>query len=109
MAYLHLGGDIAITSNEVVAILDLDSQALAEASAEFLQIAREEGFVHDLAGDKAKSLIVATKNRVFLSPISSWTLQRRADLNHLLSGELTGFKLENGIAKSLGEKEDLLD
>ncbi|GEM_PF-591151 len=105
MAYLHLGGDVAITAQEVVAILDLQSQALAEASLEFLEIAKEEGFVHDLAGEKAKSLILATKNRVFLSPISSWTLQRRADLDHLLSGEVAGYKLEKGKSWELEGKK----
>lgn len=108
MAYLHLGRDVAITTEEVVAILDLESWAQAEASLEFLAIAKEEGFIQDLAGEKAKSLILATKNRVFLSPISSWTLQRRADLDHLLSNEV-GYKLEDGKAQSIGEKNNLPD
>ena len=50
MAYLHLGGEVAILDREVIAILDLKSQATSEASLEFLQIVREEGFVKGLGG-----------------------------------------------------------
>ena len=96
MAYLHLGGEVVILDREVIAILDLKSQATSEASLEFLQIVKEEGFVKDLAGDKAKSLILATENRVYISPISSWTLLKRANLEHLLTGETKGYKLEDG-------------
>jgi hypothetical protein len=109
MSYLHLGGDVDITASEVVAILDLKSESLSPDSLEFLQIAKEEGFVRDLAKGKAKALILATKNRVFLSPISSWTLKSRAGLAHMLSGEVTGYKIKDGKSEIVENGRHLPD
>lgn len=80
--FLHLGGDMIVRLTEVVAILDY-RVARAAASKEYLQLARSEGRLYDVSDGEAKSFVIA-KDAVYLSPISSTTLKKRAlFMNHL--------------------------
>ncbi len=74
--FLHLGGDMIVRLSDVVAILDY-RVARAAASKEYLQLARSEGRLYDVAEGEAKSFVVA-KDAIYLSPISSTTLKKRA-------------------------------
>ncbi|HYF80339.1 MAG TPA: DUF370 domain-containing protein [Symbiobacteriaceae bacterium] len=78
MMFLHVGADVVVSLRRVVAIFDLRSSQAAEATREFLQLALSEKKVTDVAGGDAKSLVL-TDTEVFLSPISSLTLMKRAD------------------------------
>jgi extracellular matrix regulatory protein B len=78
MMFLHVGADVVVSLRRVVAIFDLRSSQSAEATREFLQLAQSEKKVTDVAGGDAKSLVL-TDTEVFLSPISSLTLMKRAD------------------------------
>lgn len=73
---LHLGENVVIPHSKVVAILDIESLGDSEANLEFLQTAKEEGFVRNIT-KKAKSLVITTENIMYLSPISSVTLKSR--------------------------------
>lgn len=73
--FTHLGGSVMIPTDTIVAIIDLKALQQADTEA-FLQTAREEGFVVEVA-EQAVSMIVAFDN-VYLSPISSSTLRLRA-------------------------------
>ncbi|MCL5045794.1 MAG: DUF370 domain-containing protein [Actinobacteria bacterium] len=73
--FLHLGGDVIIRLKDVIAILDLEV-AGAPASKEYLQIAKDEGFLVDISEGSPKSF-VTTDRKVYLSPISSVTLKKR--------------------------------
>lgn len=77
--FLHLGGEILVNQKEIVAILDLESAHNAAITKEFMEIVSDEGIV-DIIGEKGKekSLIITTKN-IYLSPISSSTLMKRAN------------------------------
>lgn len=75
--FIHLGGDVIVPKEEVVAIIDLESASKASSTREFLSVAKEEGFVINICQlDRAKSFIVTEKN-VYYSPISSATLLKR--------------------------------
>ena len=50
---LHLGENVVIPHSKVVAILDIESLGDSEANLEFLQTAKEEGFVRNIT-KKAK-------------------------------------------------------
>jgi extracellular matrix regulatory protein B len=76
--FLHVGADAVVSLKRVVAILDLKSTATAEATREFLALAQREKTVTDISGGDPKSLVL-TESEVFLSPISSLTLMKRAD------------------------------
>jgi extracellular matrix regulatory protein B len=75
--FIHLGGDTVIRSKDVIAILDRQVKETSETTGEFLQFYEEENKVEEIAKDMTKSIVV-TAEIIYLSPISSSTLKRRA-------------------------------
>lgn len=77
--FLHIGGDVVVNVGRVIAILNLRAGtaegAPIQALIRDLKIGRN---VTDLAGDQAKSLVLTT-GELYLSPISSATLKKRAE------------------------------
>ncbi|MDQ0257557.1 hypothetical protein J2S74_005015 [Evansella vedderi] len=84
--FIHLGGDMVIRSHKVVAILDYQSKGLSEDNEQFLQVSLENKRIVHISDDKPKSIII-TETEVFLSPISSHTLKRRAETISVLEEE----------------------
>lgn len=79
--FLHIGGDIVVPIKNVIAIMDLESTTLSKDTRDFLSIAEEEGFIESISDDIPKSFIITEidkKSKIYLSPISSITLQKRA-------------------------------
>lgn len=79
--FLHLGGDTAVALRDVIAILDIESTTISRDTKEFLRTQEEEGFVTSVSDDIPKTFVVTeSKNgiKVYLSPISSATLQKRS-------------------------------
>lgn len=83
--FLHVGGDVTVSLKQVVAILDLRSTENGESHRELLDSYRARHKVEDISDGEPRSLVLTT-DRIYLSPISSLTLLRRADFlrNHLL-------------------------
>jgi regulator of extracellular matrix RemA (YlzA/DUF370 family) len=73
---LHLGEEVVIPYNQIIAILDIGILSQSEVNREFYQTAQDEGFLNKIT-DKVKSFIITTDNRIYLSPISSVTLKAR--------------------------------
>ncbi|WHH57244.1 extracellular matrix/biofilm biosynthesis regulator RemA family protein [Petroclostridium sp. X23] len=79
--FLHLGGDVVVRLKNVIAIMDLETTTISKISKEFLTIAEEEGFIENISDDLPKSFIITEvdkKSKIYLSPISSVTLFKRA-------------------------------
>lgn len=79
--FLHIGGDVVIPIKNVIAILDIETTTISKDSKEFLKIAEEEGFIEAISEDIPKSFIITEvekKSKIYLSPISSITLQKRS-------------------------------
>ena len=79
--FLHIGGDVVIPVKNIIAILDIETTTVSKDTKEFLRIAEEEGFIESISEDLPKSFIITEtdkKSKIFLSPISSVTLQKRA-------------------------------
>lgn len=79
--FIHLGGDTVISIKDVISIMDLESSNLSKTTKEFLSIAEDEGFIRKISEDDPKSFILTEKNNktvIYLSPISSVTLLKRA-------------------------------
>ena len=84
---LHLGDDVAVRTDDVVAIIDL-TQASGAVTGAMLAKIRRQNRVLARQGITAKSAVIcagarraggATENpRVYLSPISTTTLAQRA-------------------------------
>jgi len=76
--FLHLGGDVVVLKKDVIAILDIRTK-LSPVTKEFIEIAKDEGFIKNISEqNKEKSYVVTTKE-IFLSPISCVTLKKRSD------------------------------
>jgi hypothetical protein len=90
MMYLHLGKNVIIHLEDVIAIIDIKSSSESKDTSEFIKVADEEGFVKTISKEKPKSVVItenASNGRrrnkagasvVYFSPISSTTLSRRA-------------------------------
>jgi hypothetical protein len=79
--FLHIGGDVVIPIKNVIAILDIETTTISKDSKDFLRIAEEEGFIEAISEDLPKSYIITEvekKSKIYLSPISSITLQKRS-------------------------------
>ncbi len=82
--FLHLGSDVVVNMADVIAILDLDVTSTSKITREFLAVAEDEGFVVNVSEDLPKSFVITEidkKSRVFVSPISTATLLKRAKSN----------------------------
>ncbi len=79
--FLHIGGDVVIPIKNIIAIFDIESTTVSKDTKEFLTIAEEEGFIESISQDLPKSFIITEtdkKSKIYLSPISSVTLQKRS-------------------------------
>lgn len=75
--FLHLGGNIVIPGHKIIAILDARS-AESPATKEFMEIAKDEGFIKNITPmEKAKSFVI-TSDSIYVSPISCTTLKKRS-------------------------------
>ncbi len=85
--FLHLGNDVMVSMNDIIAIFDMENTTTARDTREFLRVAQEEDFVVDVSTDLPKSFVVTEVekgNKVYISPISAVTLQKRLEnLNRL--------------------------
>lgn len=79
--FLHIGGDVVIPMRNVIAILDIETTTLSRDTKDFLKVAEEEGFIEAISNDLPKTFIITEidkKSKIYLSPISSVTLNKRA-------------------------------
>lgn len=75
--YIHLGNDVVISAVDVIAILNIEEPISADLR-EIIEIAEiERKLVIISKKDKRKALIIC-KNQSYISPISSYTLYKRA-------------------------------
>jgi len=75
--YLYLGGDKALRTHEILGIFDLDTVTVQAHSRAFLAKAQKRGQVHDAGGDLPRAFVL-TDSGVWLAPVNSATLQKRA-------------------------------
>lgn len=76
--YLHLGGDILIKKDKVVAIIDLETATQGKINEKFLDnIKKNKDINYVSVPGKEKTLIITSKE-YYLSPISSTTLYKRS-------------------------------
>lgn len=79
--FLHIGGDIVIPMRNIIAVFDIESTTISKDTKEFLRVAEEEGFIESISDDIPKSFIITEtdkKSKIYLSPISSVTLNKRS-------------------------------
>lgn len=81
--YIHLGQETVIKSDDVVGIFDLESTTISKHSRDFLTKAEKKGEVVTVSYELPKSFIICSekkrKQKVYISQISSLTLQKRSE------------------------------
>jgi hypothetical protein len=76
--YIHLGGDVLIKKNKIVAIIDLDTVTEGNINGSFLNNFKNSQKMNVISENgKEKTLIITVKEH-YLSPISSVTLFKRS-------------------------------
>ncbi|WP_138204224.1 extracellular matrix regulator RemB [Haloimpatiens lingqiaonensis] len=78
--FLHLGENVVVPIEDVIGIFDMETTMYSSDTSQFLRLAEEDGFVERVTKEKPKSFVIAEvdkKSKIYLSPISSSTLQKR--------------------------------
>ena len=86
--YLHLGADVVVKKDDIIAIMDMESSSLSRTTKEFLK--NEEMMVRVINVDVEnlpKSYVLVKYNKddafVYISPIATQTLLKRANHSNL--------------------------
>ncbi|HZG70370.1 MAG TPA: extracellular matrix/biofilm biosynthesis regulator RemA family protein [Chondromyces sp.] len=73
--YVHLGEEVMVPVNEIIAIIDKSSLKLSEEAVYLSDYYQQSAKTAD---DSYKSVVI-TVNHIYLSPFSSGTLKKRID------------------------------
>lgn len=82
--FLHLGGDVLINQNKVIAILDLETTMKNSTSENFLKNIKHKKKVNYISEQGKEKSLILTLDESYLSPISSTTLLKRSNAKGLL-------------------------
>lgn len=77
--FVHLGGDMVITTDVVEAIYDLDTSTVNKSTRDYLAKAEAENRVVYATFDLPKSFIVCTDGRIIVCSYNTETLKRRCN------------------------------
>ena len=75
--FLHLGGDKVVPKKDIIAILDY-KKGNSSITKEFIQIARDEGFIENISENNKEKAYVITSEKIYISSISCNTLKKRS-------------------------------
>lgn len=90
--YIDIGNDCIINDKNIVAIFDIDNSSISKKTRDFLSTAEKENKIFNISYDIPRSFIVCTekenKNIIYLSQLSSSTLQKRIEKKNPLNSVL---------------------
>ncbi|MBQ3969008.1 MAG: DUF370 domain-containing protein [Clostridia bacterium] len=78
--YLHLGNDVVINTEKIVAMFDIDACTVSKKTRDFLAAAQKNGEVINVSYELPRSFVVCNdkgKTSVYISQLSTKTLSRR--------------------------------
>lgn len=75
--FLHLGNDVVVAGSDVIAIINIEKKMSPELKAMIKEAEEQYRLVNIGEKEKNKSLVIGD-NKIYISPISSQTLQKRA-------------------------------
>lgn len=88
--FLHLGGEVVVHTNDIVAIFDMQSTLKSKLSKEFLNAIEDKDTIKMISNEEPRAFIIVKQNNrdkkekkkrksiIYYSPISALTLQKRA-------------------------------
>ena len=81
--YIHIGGDVSLLKKNLVAIFDMDNTTISKHTREFLKLAEDDGVLFNVSEELPRTFVIEAsekgKIKVYLSPVSSATLLKRAE------------------------------
>ena len=75
--FLHIGEDTLIKDKEIIGIFDMDTSTVNKATRDYLKKAETDKRVIYVNYDLPKCFVV-TDDKVYVSPINTGTLNKRA-------------------------------
>lgn len=78
--YLHLGNDVVINTEKIIAMFDIDACTVSKKTRDFLAAAQKNGEVINVSYELPRSFVVCMdrgKTKVYISQLSTKTLSRR--------------------------------
>ena len=75
--YLHIGEDTLVRDKDIIGIFDMDTSTVNKATRDYLKKAEKDKRVIYVNYDLPKCFVVTDKY-VFVSPINTGTLNKRA-------------------------------
>ncbi|HEX7713251.1 MAG TPA: extracellular matrix/biofilm biosynthesis regulator RemA family protein [Bacillota bacterium] len=75
--FIHLGGDTLISSKDIIAIISVENVSDADCRKVFLK-GQDQKEIKRIDSENCKSIIITDK-KIYLSPISTLTLKKRAE------------------------------
>ncbi|NLV20932.1 MAG: DUF370 domain-containing protein [Syntrophomonadaceae bacterium] len=76
--FIHLGNDVVITSQSLIAIINIEDP-WSEDIQDAIDMAEMERKLVTISDQEKKKALVICDDRVYISPISSQTLYKRAN------------------------------
>ena len=74
--YIHLGGDIAISTKDILGIFDMDTSTVNKSTRDYLSNAEKNKKVIYVNYELPKSFIVC-KKKIYVCPLNTATLLKR--------------------------------
>jgi aminopeptidase C len=81
MAYVHLGSDVTVHSDDIIGIFDIERVTVKKSVNEFLRVSQKSGRIYYVSLDLPKSFVV-TDESVYVSNVSADTLKKRSKENY---------------------------
>jgi regulator of extracellular matrix RemA (YlzA/DUF370 family) len=75
--YIHLGNDVVISAVDVIAILNIEKNISPDLK-DIIEVAEIERKIVTISKKDKKKALVVCNDRIYISPISSNTLYKRA-------------------------------
>ena len=81
--YLHIGGDVAVRTDDIIGIFDIDNTTVSRHTRSFLNNGEKNGLLENLAPDIPVSFVVVSgsKEKIYLSPYSPRSLAKHCKDN----------------------------
>lgn len=80
--FLHIGEGKILNKKDIIGIFDLETTSISKKTREFLRINEKKGNVEYVSVEIPKTYIITDsklKKKVYVTQISSQTLQKRAE------------------------------
>ena len=77
--YINIGEEYVLKEKDIIAVFDMDKATVGKITRDYLNAAQKSGKIIYAGYDLPKSFIV-TKDKVYISPLNTATVLKRAQI-----------------------------